>query len=116
MMSKKNKKYSQKGGNPSPVPKNPTPSSYWPAPNNPTPVQDCQLKHFRPLILSQFGGKKSRKLSKKKNNKTKHKKIRHKKKSKKCDDFARCFGCKPWNKECKKCKENKKIIINKYCK
>jgi hypothetical protein len=82
MSYKKNKKYSksQKGGNPSPVPKNPTPSSYWPAPNNPIPVQDCQLKHFRPLILSQFGGKKSRKLSKKKNKKTKHKKIRHKKK------------------------------------
>ena len=57
------KKRYQKGGNPCPVPKNPTPSSYWPAPNNPIPKPVCQFQHFRPLVLSQFGGKsrKSRK-------------------------------------------------------
>jgi len=51
----------QKGGNRCLVPKNPTPSSYWPgppnpAPPNPVPSPACQLPHFRPLILSQFGG------------------------------------------------------------
>ena len=56
----KHQKKTYKGGNPCPVPKNPTPSSYWPAPNNPIPKPDCQFKHFRPLVLSQFGGKSKR--------------------------------------------------------
>lgn len=57
----KKKRRTQKGGNRCLVPKNPTPSSYWPgppnpAPPNPVPSPSCQLPHFRPLVLSQFGG------------------------------------------------------------
>lgn len=57
----KKKRRTQKGGNRCLVPKNPTPSSYWPAPPNPAPPNpvpspSCQLPHFRPLVLSQFGG------------------------------------------------------------
>lgn len=61
---RKRQKKTYKGGNPCPVPKNPTPSSYWPAPNNPIPKPDCQFQHFRPLVLSQFGGKSKRKSKK----------------------------------------------------
>ena len=55
------KRRKQKGGNRCLVPNNPTPSSYWPgppnpAPPNPVPSPSCQLPHFRPLVLSQFGG------------------------------------------------------------
>jgi hypothetical protein len=32
----------------------------WPAPSNPTPPNSCWFPHFRPLILSQFGGKYTR--------------------------------------------------------
>ena len=49
------------------LPPNPTPSSYWqpagpvnPAPPNPVPSPNCQFPHFRPLVLSQFGGTKKR--------------------------------------------------------
>lgn len=38
------------------------------------------------------------------------------KKTKKCDDFTRCFGCNPWKKQCRLCRDNKKIIINSNCK
>ena len=44
------------------------------------------------------------------------KKNNSKKKTKKCDDFARCFGCKPYGKQCRLCRKNKKIIINPNCK
>jgi hypothetical protein len=60
----KKKRRTQKGGNRCLVPKNPTPSSYWPAPPNPVPSPQCQFPHFRPLVLSQFGGKKKRKTKK----------------------------------------------------
>ena len=30
----------------------------WPAPSNPTPSVGCRFPHFRPLVLSQFGGRK----------------------------------------------------------
>ncbi len=52
----KKKRKTQKGGNRCLIPKNPTPSSYWPAPVNPVPSPACQFQHFRPLVLSQFGG------------------------------------------------------------
>lgn len=60
------KRRTQKGGNRCLLPKNPTPSSYWPGPSNPAPPNpvpspQCQFPHFRPLVLSQFGGKKKRK-------------------------------------------------------
>lgn len=49
------------------LPPNPTPSSYWqpagpvnPAPPNPVPPPNCQFPHFRPLVLSQFGGSKKK--------------------------------------------------------
>lgn len=69
------KRRSQKGGNPCPVPNNPTPSSYWPGPSNPAPPNplpspECQFKHFRPLVLSQFGGK-SRRLKRSRRNRSK---------------------------------------------
>jgi hypothetical protein len=32
----------------------------WPAPSNPTPAPSCWFPHFRPLLLSQFGGKTKR--------------------------------------------------------
>jgi hypothetical protein len=76
----KKKRITQKGGNRCLVPKNPTPSSYWPAPPNPVPSPSCQFPHFRPLVLSQFGGKKLKRKSKK----TKRKSRKYKKnKSKK---------------------------------
>jgi len=28
----------------------------WPAPWDPTPAVGCRFPHFRPLLLSQFGG------------------------------------------------------------
>ena len=38
----------------------------WPAPSNPTPAPSCWFPHFRPLLLSQFGGRrKSKKILKK---------------------------------------------------
>ena len=57
------KRRTQKGGSRCFVPPNPTPSSYWPAPLNPAPPNQvpptpCQFPHYRPLVLSQFGGKK----------------------------------------------------------
>lgn len=51
------KRRTLKGGNRCLVPPNPTPSSYWPQPPNPVPSPNCQFPHFRPLVLSQFGGK-----------------------------------------------------------
>jgi len=54
--NKKNKKTKKiKGGAISPLPKNPTPSSYYPAPNNPLPKPPCKLPHFRPYLLNQKG-------------------------------------------------------------
>ena len=45
----------------SPLPLNPTPSSYWqpagpinPAPPYPIPSTNSQFPHFRPLVLSHF--------------------------------------------------------------
>ena len=60
---KKSRTY--KGGSRCFVPPNPTPSSYWPGPSNPAPPNPipptpCQFPHFRPLVLSQFGGKTKR--------------------------------------------------------
>ena len=60
----------QKGGNRCFVPPNPTPSSYWPAPPNPAPPNEvpptpCQFPHYRPLVLSQFGGKKTKRSKRK---------------------------------------------------
>ena len=52
----KNKKTKKiKGGGISPLPKNPAPSSYYPAPNNPLPKPPCKLPHFRPYLLNQKG-------------------------------------------------------------
>jgi len=81
------KRRTLKGGNRCLVPPNPTPSSYWPAPPNPAPPNpvpppNCQFPHFRPLVLSQFGGKKSKKKSRKskrKSRKTKRKSKKYKK-------------------------------------
>ena len=71
----KKQRRSQKGGNRCLVPKNPTPSSYWPgppnpAPPNPVPSPQCQFPHFRPLVLSQFGGKKKRKTKRRNKKRT----------------------------------------------
>lgn len=54
------KRRTLKGGNRCLVPPNPTPSSYWPQPPNPVPPPNCQFPHFRPLVLSQFGGSKKK--------------------------------------------------------
>lgn len=54
------------------VPKNPTQSSYWPGPKNYISLGNNQFPNFRPLVLSQFGGK--TKNVKKSKNKTKNKK------------------------------------------
>ena len=75
-MSKKRR--TLKGGNRCFVPPNPTPSSYWPAPPNPAPPNEvpptsCQYPYFRPLVLSQFCGKKPKRKSKK----TKRKSRKH---------------------------------------
>ena len=51
--SKKSRKI--KGGGISLVPKNPTPSSYYPAPTNTLPNPPCRLPHFRPYLLNQKG-------------------------------------------------------------
>tara|TARA_Y100000389_G_scaffold200127_2_gene239918 strand:+ start:137 stop:811 length:675 start_codon:yes stop_codon:yes gene_type:complete len=53
---KKSKKVKKiKGGGISLVPKNPTPSSYYPAPTNSLPHPPCRLPHFRPYLLNQKG-------------------------------------------------------------
>jgi hypothetical protein len=77
-------------------------------------IQKLLKKHMKSLTSKNYH-KNSKKEKKTRINKKEKKNI-SRKKSKKCDDFARCFGCNPRNKECKRCKENKKIIINEYCK
>ncbi len=84
---KKTRRY-QRGGNRCLVPNNPTPSSYWPGPPNPAPPNTvpsptCQLPHFRPLVLSQFGGRKNRTTGGKKYKKHSNKSKKHSRKPKK---------------------------------
>ena len=45
----------------------------WPAPSNPTPAVECQFPNFRPLILSQFGGRKTRRHKTRRHKTRRHK-------------------------------------------
>ena len=50
----------------------------WPAPSNPTPAPSCWFPHFRPLLLSQFGGRKKSKRKQRKSKRKQRKSRKHK--------------------------------------